>query len=55
MSEENGSVTRRDFAKGVAVGTMAGAIGAMGVYSYSPMRKEHFAKARPPICPPSTA
>ena len=48
MSEENGSVTRRDFAKGVAVGTMAGAIGAMGVYSYSPMRKEHFAKTRPP-------
>jgi 7,8-dihydropterin-6-yl-methyl-4-(beta-D-ribofuranosyl)aminobenzene 5'-phosphate synthase len=27
---------------------MAGAIGAMGVYSYSPMRKQHFAKAAPP-------
>jgi len=48
MSENNGSITRRDFTKGVAVGTMAGAIGAMGVYSYSPMRKQHFAKAAPP-------
>ncbi|MBK9703335.1 MAG: MBL fold metallo-hydrolase [Betaproteobacteria bacterium] len=48
MSENSGSITRRDFTKGVAVGTMAGAIGAMGVYSYSPIRKQHFAKAAPP-------
>ena len=48
MSENSGSISRRDFTKGVAVGTMAGAIGAMGVYSYSPMRKQHFAKAAPP-------
>jgi 7,8-dihydropterin-6-yl-methyl-4-(beta-D-ribofuranosyl)aminobenzene 5'-phosphate synthase len=42
------STSRRDFTKGVAVGTMAGAVGAMGVYSYSPWRKQHFAKAAPP-------
>jgi 7,8-dihydropterin-6-yl-methyl-4-(beta-D-ribofuranosyl)aminobenzene 5'-phosphate synthase len=47
MSDTNSS-SRRDFTKGVAVGTMAGALGAMGVYSYSPWRKQHFAKAAPP-------
>ena len=44
MSESNNS-SRRDFTKGVAVGTMAGALASMGVYSYSPLRKQHFAKA----------
>lgn len=47
MSESNSS-SRRDFTKGLAVGTMAGAVGAMGVYSYSPWRKQHFAKAAAP-------
>ena len=47
MSESNNS-SRRDFTKGVAVGTMAGALASMGVYSYSPLRKQHFAKAAAP-------
>ena len=49
MPENDKSITRRDFTKGVAVGTMAGALGAMGVYSYSPLRKQHFAKAPAPM------
>jgi 7,8-dihydropterin-6-yl-methyl-4-(beta-D-ribofuranosyl)aminobenzene 5'-phosphate synthase len=44
MADNDNSITRRDFTKGVAVGTMAGALGAMGVYSYSPLAKQHFAK-----------
>jgi len=48
MSENDNSITRRDFTKGVAVGTMAGALATMGVYSYSPLRKQHFAKAPAP-------
>jgi 7,8-dihydropterin-6-yl-methyl-4-(beta-D-ribofuranosyl)aminobenzene 5'-phosphate synthase len=45
---ETSSISRRDFAKGVAVGTMAGAVGAMGVYSYSPWRKQHFDRTAAP-------
>lgn len=48
MAEHDSSITRRDFTKGIAVGTMAGALGTMGVYSYSPLRKRHFAKAAAP-------
>ena len=32
------SLTRRDFVKGAALGLGIGTLGAMGVYSYSPMR-----------------
>jgi hypothetical protein len=42
--EEKQGVSRRDFVKGLAVGGAAGAIGAMGIYSYGPWRKRHFAK-----------
>lgn len=45
MADNDNSITRRDFSKGVAVGTMAGALATMGVYSYSPLAKQHFAKA----------
>jgi 7,8-dihydropterin-6-yl-methyl-4-(beta-D-ribofuranosyl)aminobenzene 5'-phosphate synthase len=33
---------RRDFLKGAATGVGVGLIGAMGLYSYSPLRKVHF-------------
>jgi len=39
------AVGRRDFIKGLTVGAAIGAIGTMGVYSYSPWRKRHF----PPV------
>jgi 7,8-dihydropterin-6-yl-methyl-4-(beta-D-ribofuranosyl)aminobenzene 5'-phosphate synthase len=42
--EEHQGVSRRDFVKGLAVGGAAGAIGAMGIYSYGPWRKRHFGK-----------
>jgi len=48
MADNDNSITRRDFTKGVAVGTMAGALGTMGIYSYSPLAKQHFAKAPAP-------
>ena len=32
-------MNRREFIKGAALGVGVGAIGAMGVYSYSPMRR----------------
>ncbi|WP_462323795.1 MBL fold metallo-hydrolase [Desulfoplanes sp.] len=35
---------RRDFLKGAATGVGVGVLGAMGLYSYSPIRKNHFAK-----------
>lgn len=51
MSEDKAkdqpNVSRRTFAGGLAAGTLAGAVGAMGVYSYSPWRQRHFAKAEP--------
>ncbi|MGE4296529.1 MAG: MBL fold metallo-hydrolase [Desulfovibrionaceae bacterium] len=36
------TMKRRDFLKGVATGIGVGALGAMGLYSYSPMRKSNF-------------
>lgn len=33
---------RRDFMRGMGVGAAAGAIGAMGLYSYLPFRRSHF-------------
>lgn len=36
------SMSRRDFFKGVAMGSLGGAFLAMGVYSYSPWRKAFF-------------
>ncbi|MBK5958452.1 MBL fold metallo-hydrolase [Rhodoplanes elegans] len=47
MSEQKPEVSRRTFAGGVAAGTLAGAVGTMGVYSYSPWRQRHFVKAEP--------
>jgi 7,8-dihydropterin-6-yl-methyl-4-(beta-D-ribofuranosyl)aminobenzene 5'-phosphate synthase len=41
MSEK---VKRRDFLKGATTGVGLGMLGAMGVYSYSPLRKQHFTK-----------
>lgn len=40
MSENK--VNRKDFLKGAAMGLGAGVVGAMGIYSYSPMKKRHF-------------
>ena len=37
-------ISRRSFVKGAALGIMAGAAGAMGLYSYSPWRTAHFSK-----------
>jgi 7,8-dihydropterin-6-yl-methyl-4-(beta-D-ribofuranosyl)aminobenzene 5'-phosphate synthase len=35
-------IKRRDFLKGAATGVGLGMLGAMGFYSYSPLRKQHF-------------
>ncbi len=35
-------VKRRDFLKGATTGVGLGMLGAMGLYSYSPLRKQHF-------------
>jgi 7,8-dihydropterin-6-yl-methyl-4-(beta-D-ribofuranosyl)aminobenzene 5'-phosphate synthase len=35
-------INRKDFLKGAAMGLGAGAVGAMGLYSYSPLKKKHF-------------
>ena len=40
MSENK--INRKDFLKGAAMGLGAGVVGAMGIYSYSPMKKRHF-------------
>ena len=40
MSENK--LNRKDFLKGAAMGLGAGVVGAMGLYSYSPMKKRHF-------------
>lgn len=37
---------RRDFLKGAATGVGVGVLGAMGLYSYSPLRKKHFAATK---------
>ena len=44
---EDKGMTRRDFAKSLVVGGAVGAIGMMGLYSYGPWRKKHFAKVEP--------
>ncbi|HOJ43622.1 MAG TPA: hypothetical protein PK800_05845, partial [Syntrophorhabdaceae bacterium] len=44
---EDKGMTRREFAKSLVVGGAIGAIGMMGLYSYSPWRKKHFAKIVP--------
>jgi 7,8-dihydropterin-6-yl-methyl-4-(beta-D-ribofuranosyl)aminobenzene 5'-phosphate synthase len=36
------NMKRRDFLKGAATGVGVGLLGAMGLYSYSPLRKSHF-------------
>lgn len=38
-------IKRRDFLKGAATGVGIGLLGAMGLYSYSPLRKSHFQQA----------
>jgi len=38
------TMKRRDFLKGAATGIGIGMLGAMGLYSYSPLRKRHFAQ-----------
>ncbi len=45
--EEKKGMNRRDFVKGLIVGGAAGTLGSMGIYSYSPWRKSHLAKAAP--------
>jgi len=42
--DEKKGLSRRDFVKGLIVGGAAGTLGSMGLYSYSPWRKSHFAK-----------
>jgi 7,8-dihydropterin-6-yl-methyl-4-(beta-D-ribofuranosyl)aminobenzene 5'-phosphate synthase len=39
------NMNRRDFLKGAATGVGVGLLGAMGLYSYSPARKQHFTQA----------
>lgn len=47
MSDNNKTpFTRRDFIKGAALGVGLGAIGAMGLYSYSPASRKHIAKVQ---------
>lgn len=41
MSDNN--ISRKDFLKGAAMGIAGGTVAAMGLYSYSPLRKQHFA------------
>jgi len=42
MSNDKGKISRRNFVKGASIGLIAGAVGSMGVYSYTPWRKSHF-------------
>lgn len=42
MTDREQGFSRREFSAGVAVGGMAGALGAMGLYSYLPGRTRHF-------------
>lgn len=44
MSDQSNSLSRRDFLKGAAMGAAGGSLLAMGLYSYSPQRKSHFAQ-----------
>ena len=43
MAEDKAKTSRRDFLKGAAMGLAGGALATMGIYSYSPWRKTHFA------------
>ena len=44
MSDKNDKISRRHFLKGAAMGVAGGAALAMGLYSYSPLRRRHFPK-----------
>jgi 7,8-dihydropterin-6-yl-methyl-4-(beta-D-ribofuranosyl)aminobenzene 5'-phosphate synthase len=44
MSENKGSISRRDFLKGASMGIVGGTLATMLAYSYSPWRKAHFPK-----------
>ncbi|MGD8530271.1 MAG: twin-arginine translocation signal domain-containing protein, partial [Syntrophobacterales bacterium] len=44
MAEDKAKTSRRDFLKGAAMGLAGGALATMGIYSYSPWRKIHFAE-----------
>lgn len=44
MSDTKNGFTRRDFVKGAALGVGLGALGAMGLYSYSPLSRKHLPK-----------
>jgi 7,8-dihydropterin-6-yl-methyl-4-(beta-D-ribofuranosyl)aminobenzene 5'-phosphate synthase len=44
MSEKTTPLSRREFIKGAALGVGLGALGAMGVYSYSPWSRGHLPK-----------
>lgn len=44
MSNDKSGIKRRDFLKGAATGVGVGVFAAMGLYSYSDVRKRHFAK-----------
>jgi len=46
MSDNKTPFTRRDFIKGAALGLGLGAIGAMGLYSYSPMSRKHISQVQ---------
>lgn len=47
MSDNNTTpFTRRDFIKGAALGVGLGAIGAAGLYSYSPFSRKHIAEVK---------
>jgi 7,8-dihydropterin-6-yl-methyl-4-(beta-D-ribofuranosyl)aminobenzene 5'-phosphate synthase len=46
MTEDKGTMSRRDFLKGAAMGVGAGAVGGMLVYSYSPWRRRHFPEVK---------
>lgn len=44
MSDHKKEISRRDFLKGAATGLAGGTLVTMGLYSYSPLRKNHFAQ-----------
>jgi 7,8-dihydropterin-6-yl-methyl-4-(beta-D-ribofuranosyl)aminobenzene 5'-phosphate synthase len=43
MTDHKKEISRRDFLKGAATGLAGGTLVTMGLYSYSPLRKKHFA------------
>ena len=46
MSEDKGKISRRNFFKGAAMGVLGGTALGMGLYSYSPWRKNYLPKAQ---------